>query len=164
MLFQNIAALIAKGVKLTIQIERADDGKLEVSVIPTSETGKSGASLVAKSFVATPAELDAEFPAVIAGFATANLTLQEQLESMESLAQQVIKDAQATVKTAQANARTNPPKSALPAAKAGPELLGGAGDDDSDDDGPGSYPVAGGATEPSGTPSDTAAVPMPFML
>ena len=159
MLFQNIAALVAKGIKLSIQIEQSDDGKLEVSVIPTSETGKSGFSLVSKSFIATPAELDAEFPAVIAGFATANFSLSEQLASMEQQAAETAAAALEASKAAQAAKPKSPTKhmTSLPAKKAGPDL-----NDFEEDDEPEDHDVAPAAT--SGTPAAATNDPMPFML
>lgn len=164
MLFTNIAALVAKGVKLNIQIEQADNGQLEVSVIPTCVTGKSGANLVAKVFVATPAELDADFASVVASFATINLTLHEQLEIVAAEAAEVAKNAQQVAKTAQSTARTTPSRvsgstSGLPAKKTGPELL-----DDGDDEALGE---SGGdhASAPTASTSSTAAVgQLPFTL
>lgn len=159
MLFQNIATLVAKGIKLSIQIEQADDGKLEVSVIPTSETGKSGFSLVAKSFIASPAELDAEFPAVIAGFATANLSLSEQLASMEQQAAETVAAALEASKAAQAAKPKSSTKSttSLPAKKAGPDL-----NDFDEDDETADPDVATSAT--TATPVATTNDPMPFTL
>ena len=60
MLFTNIAALVAMGVTLQITVSKADGNKLEVGLIPTTETGKSGMSLIAQSFVGTPSELDTD--------------------------------------------------------------------------------------------------------
>lgn len=168
MLFQNIAALVAKGIKLSIQIESADNGKLEVSVIPTSESGKSGVSLVAKSFVATPAELDAEFPAVIAGFAAVNSTLKDQLDAMEAQAAAIAKEAQeaqaskASAKTT--TARVSPVKPSGPTKYKSPEL----GDfEDTEDDVSESTeddaPSSSSAEKPSST-TTSVAEPMSFML
>lgn len=95
MLFQQISALTNKGVKVSIEIADAGDGKLEVSVIPTSLSGKTGVSLVAKSFIATPAELDAEFTSVIASYAAANASLREQLAAFDLQVEQAAADAKA---------------------------------------------------------------------
>lgn len=152
MLFQNLAALTAQGITVTMQIEQAENGQLEVSVIPTSNSGKSGVNLVPKVFVATPQELDAEFAEVIAGFCGVNLTLKQQLETMNSQAEDAAKAAQEAPKASRPAASTAPKTSTLPGKKLGAEL-----NDDRDDDTPGS------ATAP-GASDTTTANPMPFLL
>ena len=97
MLFRNLAALTAKNVSVMIVVNNAGNGKLEVNVIPTTSSGSTGLNLVAKSFVAYPEELDAEFASVIESFAQTNLTLKEQLDAVKAqadlLAEQAKKDA-----------------------------------------------------------------------
>lgn len=92
MLFANIAALVAKGVTVQFTVNSAPEGKLEVNLIPTAEGGTT-LNLVPKSFVGTPAELDAEFAEVIAGYATVNLTLKQQLEDVATVASAAAKEA-----------------------------------------------------------------------
>lgn len=124
MLFQNIAALVLQGVRLNIEIVAADAGKLEVNVLPTSETGKTGLGLVGKCFVATPQELDAEFADVMASFTAGNLTLKEQLAQAEAeIAATAAKAAEAKVATAVTKPQSRP----APAKRPAPTLNVGEG-------------------------------------
>ena len=157
MLFQNIAALVAKGVTLSFHVSQADDGKLEVGVIPSTTSGASGLDLVAKSFVATPAELDLEFAAVIADYAKTNMTLQEQLMEVKVKADVAAEEARA-----EAAKKTVKPAAGRKVAGSGSKLNVDAGDDDNDDDLPGD----GGETDLSTSASDLGSTqtPMPFTL
>lgn len=92
MLFANIAALVAKGVTVQFTINAASEGKLEVSLIPTAAEGTT-LNLVPKSFVGTPAELDAEFGDVIAGYAA----VKRQLVGNEKPKRATLKDARAFI-------------------------------------------------------------------
>lgn len=114
MLFQHLSRLAAKGVAITIKVADAGSGKLEVNIFP--DAGKSGAPLLAKSFVATPAELDAEFGGVVLEYCTINGTLKEQLADLQQ---------QAAAAVAQAKAKSPGTKSKPAPTKA---------DDDNDDD------------------------------
>lgn len=99
MLFQNLHHLAAKGVAITLKVTDAGAGKLEVNVFP--DAGKSGTPLLAKSFVATPAELDADFDSVISEYCNVNGTLKEQLEGIQEQAAAAVaqaKDKSATSK------------------------------------------------------------------
>ena len=96
MLFQNIAALVAKGVSLSFHVSQAEGNKLEVGVIPTTATGNSGLELVSKSFVATPEELDAEFTEIISSFASVNSTLKDQLMDVKVRAEVAAEEAKAS--------------------------------------------------------------------
>lgn len=95
MFFKAIAPACAKGISFTIKVEAADDGKLAVSITPTSESGKSGFSLAAKQFIASPAEFDNEFSSVMEGFAVTQQTLAQQLKDCELVAQEISKAAAA---------------------------------------------------------------------
>ena len=95
-LFKHLAALIAKGVDVQIAVSAADNGKLEVAFLPTSSSGKSGLNLVAKSFVGTPDELDADFSTVVAGYASVNATLADQLAAIQAEADAIADQAKAT--------------------------------------------------------------------
>jgi PRTRC genetic system protein E len=103
MIFKNIAALVAANITLTIQVASAEAGKLEVSVIPASTGKASGRALVAKSFVATPEELDAEFADVIKSFSAVNLSLSEQLTAVQAEADQLVADAKAEANAKEAS-------------------------------------------------------------
>jgi len=151
MLFQNIAALVAKGVKINIEIGAADSGKLEVNVLPTSETGKSGLSLVGKCFVATPQELDAEFAEVMAGFTAGNLSLKEQLASAEAEIQATAAKA-AEAKVASASPGTKSRSTTAATKRPAPALNIG---EESDEKGTGTAAVG---------PTTTDVDPMPFSL
>jgi PRTRC genetic system protein E len=138
MLFTNIAALIAMGVTLQITVSKADGNKLEVGLIPTTETGKSGMSLIAQSFVGTPSELDTEFATIIAGYASANQTLMGQLQAVQTMADAAAKEASEAAATKAAEKKVARPTTTatktLPGkspAKVTPSL-----DDDDDEDQP----------------------------
>lgn len=127
MLFKNLAPLIARGVTVQFTVLAAADGKLEVNVIPTTEGGSTGLNLVSKSFVATPDELDLEFPEVIAGYSTANLSLKQQLEDVKTVAEAVAKEASEAAARKSASAPAKPgiarAASSKPAGKTEPTLL-----------------------------------------
>lgn len=127
MLFKNLAPLIARGVTVQFTVLAAADGKLEVNVIPTTEGGSTGLNLVSKSFVATPDELDLEFPEVIAGYSTANLSLKQQLEDVKTVAEAAAKEASeaAARKSTSAPAKPGVARAAnsKPAGKTEPTLL-----------------------------------------
>lgn len=161
MLFHNIAALIAKGVTLQLTVSQADGDKLEVGLIPMTETGKSGMNLIAKSFVGTATELDAEFATVIAGYAAANLSLMGQLQAVQTMADAAAKEAseaaaqaaatkaaaKALVKSVAPGTKTLP---GTPARKVTPSL------DDDDPDGKGDGKSDGAAVS---APSGASAAP-----
>lgn len=147
MLFTNIAALVAKGIKLTLTVEQAGEGMVEVTVVPSAadpSANKSGVSLVAKSFKATPAEFDAEGAEIIKSFCASTLTLKEQLQAADQMIAQAAKQASDVAVTASTKPATKPAlKAATTAAapkaagRAAPELLpqgSGSADDDADDD------------------------------
>jgi PRTRC genetic system protein E len=154
MLFNNIAALVASGVKIAIQIESAENGQLEVLVVPTASSGKAGLSLVAKSFVGTPQELDESFAEVIAGFCTVNGSLKDQLAALQVEADRVLKDAQEAQKAA-SKAKATPSKSSTsPSKPASPTLR------DPEEEGEGGDDEAGS----TGEATTAAAEPEPFSL
>ncbi len=156
MLFTNIANLTAKGIKIAIEVSAAGDGRLEVNVIPSTETGKSGLNLVAKSFVATPQELDMEFAEVINGFAGVNLTLQQQLEQVQAAATEVARLATEEAKAASKTKATSKANSSPSPKRSGPELS--EEDDDDDDEVKGKPEQSGSCT------NNQIAEPAPFML
>jgi PRTRC genetic system protein E len=137
MLFANLAALVAKGVTVQFTVLAAADGKLEVNVIPSVAGGTSSLNLVPKSFVATPEELDTEFQDVIAGYATANLTLKQQLEDVETVAAAAAKEASENA-ARKPTTTTKKSGAARPAVKSGgagaPTLLDSEEDEDQDHD------------------------------
>lgn len=144
MLFSNIHSLLKRGVTLNLILAAAGDDKIEVTVMPQSEKSAAGSQLVAKTFVATPQELDEQFPGVMAGYASANLSLQDQLQALQKQTEEA---AAAAAEAAKANAKkpsvkpgtTSSPKAAM-AAK--PALLDDS--DDLDEDGPGACTGAQG--------------------
>lgn len=149
MLFANIAALVVKGVVVQFTVTSASEGKLEVSLIPTAETGTT-LNLVPKSFVGTPAELDAEFGEVIAGYAAVNLSLKQQLEDVATVAQAAAREASeeaarnAVRKTATRNAgNTKPPTTS-------PKLIEADNGDDAVEVGEGSNKDAAAAVTDAG--------------
>ncbi len=97
MLFQQLAELAKQGVRITLEVADAGDGRIEVNVHPVSETGKSGHGLVSKQFVATPAEFDAEFADIVAGFGATTLSLKQQLAAVEVVASAASNAASAAV-------------------------------------------------------------------
>lgn len=162
MLFQKFAPVAAQGVKITLVIEQADAGKLQVYVMPASESGKSGLGLVSKSFVAFPAELDAEFPEILAAYGASTCTLREQLAAMQAQADQAIKDAEAVHK--EKLAQKSKGKVVVPKKAVTPTLTDG--DDEDDDDGSGG---ADDGLDFSASASDSGddtdgADPVPFTL
>lgn len=160
MLFSNLAALVQKGVTVQFVVSKAADGKLEVAVHPSTERA-SGMNLVAKSFVGTPAELDAEFAEIIGGYAVANLSLRDQLEAVQVMVKEAEKQAseEAATKAAEAAKKaaakpaSKPTAAAsskpLPAAKPSPSLLdGGEEDADADSEGKSDSAETSGDAEP----------------
>lgn len=134
MLFTNIAALVRQGVKLNFAVEASGDSKIEVTVTPASANpaaNKSGVSLVAKTFTATPEEFDAEFSALLQTFCTSTMSLKEQLDAANQLIEQAGKQAsESAVKAAEKSApraAAKPAASSKGAAATRPEpLLSGA--------------------------------------
>ena len=151
MLFSNIHSLLKRGVTLNLILAAAGDEKIEVTVMPQSEKSAAGAQLVAKTFVATPQELDEQFPGVMASYASANISLQDQLLALQKQAEEA---AAAAAEAAKANAKkpgakpgtTSSPKAAT-AAK--PSLLNDS--DDLDEGGPGACTGAQGCVGSTGT-------------
>ncbi|MDO8280961.1 MAG: PRTRC system protein E [Burkholderiaceae bacterium] len=142
MLFANIAALVAKGVTVQFTITGASEGKLEVSLIPTVEAGTT-LNLVPKSFVGTPQELDAEFGEVIAGYATVNLSLKQQLEDVATVAEAAAKEAaEEAAKKAAKKSATRDAGNSKAATKSPTLIEAGDGEDDLDEAGDG-QPASG---------------------
>jgi PRTRC genetic system protein E len=160
-LFTTMAALVARGVRLTITVAQADGGNIEVGILPTSETGTTAVALVPKSFVASPADFDAEFPAILAGFCQANSSLKDQLAAVQVLTEQAGREAsEKAVQTPTATKRkpgtvATSVGSSAGKAKAEPELLGGGESDHDEEDEPGDQ--AGTDAAPTGTAPAQAA-------
>lgn len=93
MLFEQLAQLVANGITLSLTVAKATEGKIEVTVVPSAETGKSGFNLVPKTFTATPAEFDAEFAEIMRGYAQTNISLKDQLAAVDAVAAQTAKEA-----------------------------------------------------------------------
>lgn len=111
MLFTKIADLVRKDVKLHIVITAVADQKLEVSVLPSTEESTSGMNLVAKSFVGTPDELDAEFPSILEAYAAINVSLKDQLDAVDSMAKEIAQAASAKVVADRSAAASKKPTS-----------------------------------------------------
>ena len=140
MFFKAIAPTCAKGISFTIKVESADDGKIAVSVIPASESGKSGFALTPKQFVATPEEFDNEFSAVMASFAASQQTLSQQLKAAELVAEEVGKaaaEAAATAAAAKPKATTSAAAKSLSQPKKSNQVPAGLLDDGDDGEGEG---------------------------
>jgi PRTRC genetic system protein E len=154
-LFTTMAALVARGVKLTITVSQAEGDKIEVGILPTSESGTTAVALVPRSFVATPAEFDAEFPQILAGFCQANASLKDQLAAVQVLTEQAAREASEKAVKAPTATTTRKPTSTSSSqvgkAKPEPELLGGGEDDnDAEDE---SSDQSGSDSANSGTPT-----------
>lgn len=150
MLFSNLHSLLKRGVTINLILAAAGDDKIEVTVIPQSEKSAAGSQLVAKTFVAPPQELDEQFPGVMAGYASANLSLHDQLQALQKQAEDA---SAAAAEAAKANAKkpaaklgTTSSPSAATAAK--PALL--AESDDLDDDSTGACTGGEGCDGDSG--------------
>lgn len=158
MLFSNIHSLLKHGVTLNLILAAAGDDKIEVTVLPNTEKSTAGMQLVAKTFVATPKELDEQFPGVMAGYASANLSLKEQLEAVQKQAQETANAAaEASKADAEKKAATKsstPAKSTGKASAAKPTMLDDS--DHDDEEGKGTSPGEGGS-DPTGSsaPDDT---------
>lgn len=130
MLFSNLHALLKRGVTINLILGAAGDEKIEVTVLPSSEKSFAGTQLVAKTFVATPQELDEQFAGVMAGYAVANLSLQDQLQAMQKQADEAAEAAKEAVKKPSAKPASN--VATKPAAGVKPALLDGDAEDDDD--------------------------------
>jgi PRTRC genetic system protein E len=156
MLFSNIHALLKRGVTLNLILAAAGDDKIEVTVLPNTEKSTAGMQLVAKTFVATPQELDQEFPAVMAGYASANLSLKDQLEAVQKQAQETAAAA-AAAEAAKAEAAKKPASkpsatsktSGTPATAAKPTLMDDPDEDDVGGDGVGCASGSDSASSPA---------------
>jgi PRTRC genetic system protein E len=155
MLFSNIAQLCAKNVTVTFQVSAAPDGQLEVIVTPKADTVNH--ALIAKAFTATPQELDAHLPQVIAAYAASNGNLLDVFRSIEQEAQEAAASAKAAAdsekkaaaaKSTVRKAVPGKPKSANPQAL---ELADGEDGEDGADgaDLTGTPSAAGSAQEPA---------------
>jgi PRTRC genetic system protein E len=109
MLFSNLHSLLKRGVTINLVLAAVGDDKIEVTVLPSSEKSIAGTQLVAKTFVASPQELDEQFPAVMAGYASATQSLQEQLQALQKQTEEA---ASAAAEAAKASAKKPAPKSA----------------------------------------------------
>jgi PRTRC genetic system protein E len=149
MLFSNIHSLLKRGVTLNLILAAAGDDKIEVTVLPNTEKSTAGMQLVAKTFVASPKELDEQFPGVMAGYASANLSLKEQLEAVQKQAQETadaaVEAAKADAAKKAANKPTTPARSTGKSSAAAKPMLLDAPDPEEDDEG-GSCPSDGSST------------------
>lgn len=154
MLFSNLHTLLKSGVTLNLILAAAGDDKIEVTVLPNTEKSSSGTQLVAKTFVATPQELDDQFPGVMAGYASANLSLKEQLEAVQKQAEEAAVAAKEEAAKKAASKPATPVKTAgKSAAPAKPKLLD---DPDADDENEsGSDGSEAGSADGSSTPPDS---------
>lgn len=147
MLFKNIAALVAQGISLDLQIVGVANNRLEVTVIPKTESGKTGVSLVPVPFTGTPEEFDNEFANLIGNFGAKTLALKDQLADIDRLVQATAENAKAAALAAE-KATKKPRSSAVNDGSSTPQLISGG-----EDEGPGS----------NGSAVDTVD-PVPFTL
>lgn len=114
-MFKELAAILGVDTNLKLSISPVADGNLTVIVEPQSTSGKTPA-LTPLSLIASPEELDAEFPGILAQYGAKRLSLTEQMQqslaAMEEVAKQTIEAEKAKTPKAKA-ARTTP----APAAK-----------------------------------------------
>lgn len=158
MLFSNIHSLLKRGVTLNLILAATGDDKIEVTVLPNTEKSTAGMQLVAKTFVATPKELDEQFPGVMAGYASANLSLKDQLEAVQKQAQETADAAAEAAKAdaatkAAARPATHARSTGKPAAAAKPMLLD---DTNGEEDGEGGLCPSDGCSDPSGNSAPAA--------
>lgn len=145
MLFSNLHALLKSGVTLNLILAAVGDDKVEVTVLPNSEKSSAGTQLVAKTFVATPQELDAQFPEVMAGYASTNLSLKEQLEAVQKQA-----DAAAASAAEAAKAEAAKKPAAKSGSKANPKpTLRSEDEGDADDGAEGDVSASGAGSAKS---------------
>jgi len=154
MLFSNIHALLKRGVTLNLILAAAGDDKIEVTVLPNTEKSTAGMQLVAKTFVATPQELDQEFPAVMAGYASANLSLKDQLEAVQKQTQETAAAAAEAARAESAKKPASKPSatsktSGTPATAAKPTLMDDPDEDDIGGDGVGCASGSDSASSPA---------------
>lgn len=154
MLFSNLHKLLMRGVTLNLILAAAGDDKIEVTVLPNTEKTSAGTQLVAKTFVATPQELDEQFPGVMAGYASTNLSLKDQLEAVQKQADEAADAAAKAVKEEAAKKAASKPSTSAktagkPAGSAKPKLLD---DPDADDE---TVEGAPGTADGSSTPPDS---------
>lgn len=154
MLFSNIHALLKRGVTLNLILAAAGDDKIEVTVLPNTEKSTAGMQLVAKTFVATPQEIDQEFPAVMAGYASANLSLKDQLEAVQKQAQETAVAAAEAAKAEAAKKPASKPSatsktSGTPATAAKPTLMDDPDEDNIGGDGVGCESGSDSASSPA---------------
>lgn len=153
MLFSNLHTLLKRGVTLNLILAAAGDDKIEVTVLPNTEKTSAGTQLVAKTFVATPQELDDQFPGVMAGYASTNLSLKDQLEAVQKQADEAADAAAKAAKEEAAKKAASKPSTSVKTAgksagSAKPRLLDDPDADDENEDN------ATGSAEGSSTPPD----------
>lgn len=161
MFFANIHALLKRGVTLQLIVNAVDGEMIEVTVLPSTEKGTAGTGLVAKTFTATAAELDAEFPSIMQGYSQANTSLKDQLAAVEVMAAEASKAASEAV-AAKANKSGTTKGRSNAHAKSEPRLTEGVHDEE-DVDGNASNGTSGGDAvgDPSG---GSATAPVAFTL
>lgn len=154
MLFSNIHGLLQRGVTLQFIVRAVGASAIEVTVLPSSESGSTGQALVPKTFTATPAEFDAEFAQIMGGYAAANTSLHEQLTAVQVMAN-AAKEAASTKAAAPANNKHSGQASTskVPAPKPLPRLS------DDSDQGDGSGPA-----DDFGCTDGDSVTPTPFTL
>lgn len=154
MFFSNIHALLQRGVTLQFIVRAVGADSIEVTVLPSSESGSTGQALVPKTFTATPAEFDAEFAQIMGSYAATNASLHEQLAAVDIMAK-AAKEAASSKATAPGKGKQ--PGQASPPTSAGTSQQTRMSDDIDDVDG-----LPDGST--SGEDDGNSAGPAPFVL
>jgi len=107
--FEKFAALTAAGVVFHLTM-RAAGTNMQLELLPVADPGKTGISLLPRTFVGTAQELDAEIPSFLDSYLVTTSNLREQMDAANAAlkkaeleAQEAVKKA-AEVKTASKNA------------------------------------------------------------
>lgn len=119
-MFQELHQLAVEG-KCKLLLAMAVEGEnlaVTVTPLPSEKDASAGLSQPLK-LVGTPAELDAQFPSILASFSTSRKTLQESLADAQAVMDAAAKDASKKAVETVANGGKKPatPAASAPAAE-----------------------------------------------
>lgn len=156
-LFTKLEPLIKAGVVMRLTIKAVGDN-MQVDILPECDTGKTGIAIPPRAFMASAAELDAEFPGVLDTYVPSAVGLTEQIAVTQAILDKATaeaKEASAKAAEARTTSGSTPARPAKAGAAAAPKkrnMNAGFDDDDEDDTSAG-----GGEGDPATTPTESVA-------
>ena len=135
-LFTKLAPLVQAGAVVHLTL-RQSGNLMQLEILPAIDTGKTGITVPARAFQASPEELDQEIPGFLDRYVSGAVDLSDQIAVTVAVMDRAIEDAKDAAKKAQTAKAASPARStskvAAKPAKARNDTAGFLEDDSEED-------------------------------